>query len=74
MEQVMELLKAMQEKMDANLKEIKEDIKKQPRRNAGQNGSPSRMDDGQDGLPAKENGGLSRKDEGPRSGGKFRGN
>jgi hypothetical protein len=45
--------------------------KNQSRRN---DESPSRKDDGRDGLPAEENGGLSRKDEGHGFGGKSRGN
>jgi hypothetical protein len=62
-----------QEKLDANLKEIRL-AKNTERGNAGQDGNQQRKDCGQDGRPATENRGLSVKDRGHGFGGKSRRN
>lgn len=48
--------------------------KSQPRRNDVQVACPLRKDDDQDGLPAREKGSLTRKDEGHEFGDKSRRN
>jgi hypothetical protein len=53
MEQMTELLKAILEKMNANLKEMKEDIKTNQEKKNDQDGCHPGKDDGQNELPAR---------------------